>query len=293
MVSGGLITALAMAKAEPRRLYYATFNWTENGRLYKLNNPHIGQPTPVEITGRNFPYYPYCPSIGCIAVDPRDANKLLVVFPNYRVISIYASDDGGGSWSAVAGNLEEYPDGSGSGPSVRWVSILYVQDRPVYFATTSVGLFSTTELNGMNTVWGQEGSHTIGNVVVDMIDVRQSDGFVAVGTHGNGLYSTYVTELPSGVEEVASRSWDFILHPAYPNPFNAWTRISFQVPVFTHVALKVYDLSGKEATVLVDEEKQPGTYEVRFDGENLPSGVYVYCLKARGFQTVRKMVLVR
>ena len=41
---------------------------------------------------------------------------MLVVFPNYGVISIFASDDGGAHWTPVAGNLEENPNGSGSGP---------------------------------------------------------------------------------------------------------------------------------------------------------------------------------
>jgi hypothetical protein len=119
-----------------------------------------------------------------------------VVYPHYEVISIFATENGGLTWTPVAGNLEENPDGSGAGPSVRWLSILYSQDRPFYFAATSAGLFSTTRLAGMSTVWVQEGATTIGNVVVDMIDVRQSDGKIVVGTHGNGVYSSKLS-MPS------------------------------------------------------------------------------------------------
>ena len=135
--------------------------------------------------------------VGCIAVDPRDASRLLVVYPNYELLSIFLSTDGGQSWTPVAGNLEEHRDGTGAGPSVRWAATLYVHDRPVYFAATSAGLFSATRLDGMNTVWVQEGAGTIGSVVVDMVDARHSDGYVAVGTHGNGVYTATVTELPS------------------------------------------------------------------------------------------------
>ncbi len=186
------ISALAMSEASPRRLYYGTSAVISWG-LYRIDNPQSGQPVPVELSKVGLPPYSY---VGCVAVDPLDVNKLVVVFPNYGIVSIVASTDGGQSWTPVAGNLEEYPDGTGDGPSVRWVSILYVKGKPLYFAGTSVGLFSTTRLEGANTYWVQEGRATIGNVVVDMIDVRQSDGYVAVGTHGNGIYTTTVTSLP-------------------------------------------------------------------------------------------------
>lgn len=183
------ICAIAMSEALPRRLYYGT----TVGNLYRIDDPQIGQPVPVALSTAGLPMSPY---VGCFCVDPRDVNKLLVVFPNYGIVSIFASEDGGQSWTPVAGNLEEHPDGSGDGPSVRWVSALYVQNQPVYFAATSVGLFSTRKLAGRDTVWVQEGSSTIGNIVVDMVDVRQSDGYVAVATQGNGVYTTNVTSLP-------------------------------------------------------------------------------------------------
>ena len=181
-----MISALAMSESLPSTLYYGSYD----GGLYRLDNPHLGQPTPVKLPMTGLPGAAY---VQCIAADPRDVNKLLVVFANYGVISIFASNDGGQHWAPVAGNLEEHPDGSGSGPSVRWVAILYVDNAPVYFAGTSVGLFSTTGLNAMSTVWVKEGGTAIGNVVVDMVDVRQSDGYVAVGTHGNGVFTAYVT----------------------------------------------------------------------------------------------------
>ncbi|NQT24284.1 exo-alpha-sialidase, partial [candidate division KSB1 bacterium] len=239
------IHALGMSKAEPRRLYYAG-SWTGgyfyDERVFYIDNPHIGQPVPVEVTGENFPSYPDCPQIHCIAVDPIDANKVIVIFPNYGVISIYASEDGGDNWSPVSGNLEENPDGTGCGPSVRWVSILYVEDKPIYFAGTSVGLFSTTRLDSMNTIWVQEGAETIGNVVVDMIDVRHSDGFVAVGTHGNGVYSTTVAELPSGLENITTHPESFKFYPAYPNPINSSTTIRFLLPKPRLVRMTVYNI---------------------------------------------------
>ncbi|MFV1980288.1 MAG: WD40/YVTN/BNR-like repeat-containing protein, partial [Rhodothermia bacterium] len=178
-VTDHYITAMGMSEAAPRRLYYAGFLPDLSSRVLYLDNPQEGQPAPVDITGENFPFAPFPPFVGNIAVDPRDSDKVIVVFPSYGVLSIYASEDGGGSWSPVSGTLEENPDGTGSGPSVRWVSILYLNDEPVYLAGTSVGLFSARRLEGMDTKWSPEAQSSIGNVVIDMIDVRQSDGFVA------------------------------------------------------------------------------------------------------------------
>jgi hypothetical protein len=60
-----------------------------------------------------------------------------------------------------------------------------------------------------------------------------------------------------------------------------------------HVTLKVYDVLGREVVTLVNETKQPGNYEVKFDGASLPSGVYFYKLTAGDFVQTKKMILVR
>jgi photosystem II stability/assembly factor-like uncharacterized protein len=70
----------------------------------------------------------------------------------------------------------------------------------------------------------------------------------------------------------------FNLDQNYPNPFNPTTVISYQLPVVSNVRLGVYDLLGREVAVLVNERKAPGSYEVKFDGAGLASGVYFYRL---------------
>lgn len=85
----------------------------------------------------------------------------------------------------------------------------------------------------------------------------------------------------------------FELKQNYPNPFNPETKIEFKVSNTSAVSLKVYDLIGREVAVLVDEVKQPGTYEVAFSGENLSSGVYFYKMIAGDFSSVKKMSLLK
>ncbi len=90
------------------------------------------------------------------------------------------------------------------------------------------------------------------------------------------------------------------LEQNYPNPFNPSTKITFtiagkteyySVPQF--VSLKVYDILGNEVATLVNEEKQPGTYEVQFDAFDLTSGVYIYRLKSGSFIQSKKMLMIK
>lgn len=286
VVPDNYISALGMSEAEPRRLYYGTWH----GELYRIDNPHEGQPVPMEITNETLPIFGY---IHCIAVDPINPDKVIVVYPNYGIISIHASEDGGETWMPVSGNLEEVYKGTGCGPSVRWVEILYVEDKPVYFAGTSVGLFSTTKLDSMNTTWVQEGPLTIGCVVVDMIDVRQSDGFVAVGTHGNGVYSTFVTEWPSDVEANADYLEDFKLFDVYPNPFNLTTTIRFTLPKSGRVKLKVYNLLGEEISTIIDGYRSQGENQIQWTASKLSSGMYIIRLSCDYLHMTEKVLLIK
>jgi hypothetical protein len=158
-----------------------------------------------------------------------------------------------------------------------------------------VGLFSTIELDSMNTVWVQEGASTIGNVVIDMIDVRQSDGFVVVGTHGNGVYSTHITQHPSAVgeEEEGRRIPSFALHPAYPNPFNATTTIRFSLPKQGVASLKVYNVLGQEVATLVDGPLQAGEHQLQWSADGVASGTYLIRLSFEDYSKTQKVVLLK
>ena len=95
-----------------------------------------------------------------------------------------------------------------------------------------------------------------------------------------------------------SMPFNFYLYQNFPNPFNPTTKIKFKIPGQARndnmmVTLKVYDILGNEITTLVNEEKQPGTYEIEFDGVNLSNGVYFYQLTAGSFVETKKMVLLK
>ncbi|MDP4175037.1 MAG: T9SS type A sorting domain-containing protein [Bacteroidota bacterium] len=86
---------------------------------------------------------------------------------------------------------------------------------------------------------------------------------------------------------------DFALEQNYPNPFNPSTTISYALPKAAYVSLKVYDVLGKEVKTLVNEYKVEGKYSVEFNANSLPSGIYVYQLKAGNNIVSRKMMLVK
>lgn len=85
----------------------------------------------------------------------------------------------------------------------------------------------------------------------------------------------------------------FSVSQNYPNPFNPKTTIKYQVQSTGHVKLSVFNSIGKEIATLVNEKLQPGTYEVKFEGTNLPSGVYYYKLEAGDFSETKKMLLIK
>ena len=99
----------------------------------------------------------------------------------------------------------------------------------------------------------------------------------------------------------------FSLEQNYPNPFNPTTKIKYTIPASslnpfskgegTFVTLKVYDILGNEVAALVNEEQEPGVYEVEFSTSsgirNLVSGIYFYQLKAGSFIETKKMILLK
>jgi hypothetical protein len=97
----------------------------------------------------------------------------------------------------------------------------------------------------------------------------------------------------SSVEQERLYRSEFLLKQNYPNPFNPRTVIYYSVPKQINIRIIIYDALGREVTTLVNEEKPIGNYEVEFDGNELPSGIYFYQLQAGSFTETKKMVLMK
>lgn len=108
------------------------------------------------------------------------------------------------------------------------------------------------------------------------------------GSHG------YVTRIcVIGIQPISNEiPASYKLYQNYPNPFNPATNIKYEIPRDVNVSIKIYDLLGKEV-FNVNEYKKAGSYEVKFDGSNLASGMYFYQITAGSFTDTKKMVLLK
>jgi N-acetylmuramoyl-L-alanine amidase len=107
-------------------------------------------------------------------------------------------------------------------------------------------------------------------------------------TSGTLFFDECISNIVTDVFADNSLPGEFILEQNFPNPFNPTTTIRFSLPdnrngqsnLLQNVSLKIYDMLGREVSTLIDEEKAPGNYEVKFNAKNLASGVYIYRLQS-------------
>ncbi len=280
------VSAIGISKSNNPNVIYIG---TTDGIVRRIDNAESATPigTDVTPTGLNggtaqggF--------VRCVAVDPKNSNKALVAFGNYNFKSLWLTTNGGSTWSDVEGNLSDP-----SGPSIRWATLIYVGDQLNVFIGTSIGLLMTSKLQGDSTVWVQAAANEIGNVLISYLDYRESDRTLVVGTHGRGVFSTQIPNIPSSVQTTATVPQQFVLEQNFPNPFNPVTTIRYSLSSLSKVTLVVFDVQGKTVVTLVNEEQTAGRKEVRWSGKNVASGIYFYKLQAGSFGETKKMLLVK
>ncbi len=109
-----------------------------------------------------------------------------------------------------------------------------------------------------------------------------------------GFYKSNFTNMVVSVaREENSVPKEFTLDQNYPNPFNPSTAISYQLSAQSKVELKIFDVLGREVQTLVKEIQSAGNYKVNFDATSLPSGIYIYQIKADNFIQSKKMILIK
>ncbi|MGA2668372.1 MAG: T9SS type A sorting domain-containing protein [Ignavibacteria bacterium] len=115
-------------------------------------------------------------------------------------------------------------------------------------------------------------------------------GWAVTSSGTISIYNEILTGIANNNNQVPK---NFSLGQNYPNPFNPTTKIAYQLPKAELVKLTVYDLLGREVSVLVNEYKQAGSYTIDFNASNYASGVYFYRIEAGDFKDVKRMVLVK
>ena len=138
----------------------------------------------------------------------------------------------------------------------------------------------------------------------DKLNIRYVNDSLLLGKQVE-LYGTSNGILSNVKDEYTINGYSLLQN--YPNPFNPVTKIKYTIapPNFRtgktsvgtlfikFVKLKVYDILGNEVATLVNKKQPAGSYEVIFDGTNLPSGIYFYQLKSGDFVETNKMILMK
>jgi Secretion system C-terminal sorting domain len=187
---------------------------------------------------------------------------------------LYLSSNNGMNWAQTSLNYQQ-------------IYSIAVSGNNIFAGSYSYGVFVSSN-NGIDWTQRNEG---LGNLNIQAFCILNN--YIFAGTNSNSVYRRSLNELIAiePVSYVVPETHS--LSQNYPNPFNPVTRVNFQIPEVDYVRLSVYDLLGREVTVLVNEELRPGDYKVDFDGSNFPSGVYYYKLTAGGFTETKKMILVK
>ena len=152
----------------------------------------------------------------------------------------------------------------------------------------SIGLFDTDENR---------------NQLTDAYTFGPQEDDISTGLFPNGEADFMMMVIPTPGEENLMASLveeksdplptKFTLFPNYPNPFNPVTTIRFIIPQREYVAIKIYDIMGKEVLTLLDDVLSSGEHSIIFNADQLPNGVYVYRLNTKSFAHQHKMLLLK
>jgi len=151
----------------------------------------------------------------------------------------------------------------------------------------SVNLSSFGEPTTYNGPWNEQNLQNIRDKTYPYI-IRATAGLLFWFGKETGL----ITDIQID-DQQSSNPNKFTLNQNYPNPFTVSTTIKFSLPVSGFSTLKVYNALGEEVAMLLDKELNTGSYEVEWNANGLPSGVYFYQLKTEGYVETKKMILMK
>jgi hypothetical protein len=157
-------------------------------------------------------------------------------------------------------------------------------------------ILNRTTNGGDNWLFQIPDTSKINNIVYNYINFVNKDygwaygGSTGIHTTTGGDTVFYVkvnqisTEVPQG----------FSLYQNYPNPFNSSTIIKFQLSKPADIIIRLFDITGREVSVIFNEKLNTGVYEITFDSNNYSSGVYFYSLITDGqLIDTKKMILLK
>ena len=200
-------------------------------------------------------------------------------------------------WTASWGNIVFRTTNYG----VSWDSITRIADehthstRCIEFSSSLTGyaggrngkIFKTT--NGGYS-WTQQ-QQNLG--LASLISIYSTNDSL-IWAVGGAIYHTNNGGLTIIKKTDLSINNEFMLYQNYPNPFNSETNIEYLLLKSGFVTIKIYDLLGKEIKSLINERQSKGIYKLRFNGENISSGIYIYELRINGISiNAKRMIMIK
>jgi photosystem II stability/assembly factor-like uncharacterized protein len=172
------------------------------------------------------------------------------------------------------------------------VSVFALSGKNIFVGTDSFSGQGGVSLSSDNSASWTDVSTGLPGTDVNILTVGSTDIFLwtAIG----GIYKRSLSEMITAVKgnenQIPAKFW---LDQNYPNPFNLSTTINYSLPKTGHVALKVYDVLGKEVATLVNEKESSGNYYIQFNANKLASGIYFYRLIAGNLVMTKKLILMK
>ncbi len=126
-------------------------------------------------------------------------------------------------------------------------------------------------------------------------DVREVEIALETGIiiEGSGLVYETDSFVALEVTVIAAVPDAYYLSSAYPNPFNAMTRLRYDVPEASQVSIRVYDIAGRMVATLFDGEQNAGYHEAIWNSRDIATGIYLIRMESNGFYSVCKVALMK
>ncbi len=227
-----------------------------------------------------------------LATHPTEVGTAYALFSRYQRPKILETKDFGQTWSDLSGFSESINGSSTTGfPDVAVHDLLVMPHAPnVIWVGTEVGLFQTTN-------YGQEWNYADNGLPATAVwRLKLRDDEIVIATHGRGVWTVPWGEIATGVVDDIAEDLpsEFTLAQNYPNPFNATTTIGFSVPMESRIRLTLFDVTGRQLSVLTDKTYPAGFHDISFNADAYSSGVYFYRMESDGsLLQARKMMLVK